>query len=431
MVKNFKKIRNRPKKTAVRKGMHYLLDFLTEVETKIDWSERVEIDGSLEGWEDLKKVSILDFWESLKKFLGQFSEASGIPLKDNDLSISIDLDGKGHTQSELAVIYIGDVQLRLEFDDLYRYYGMMKFLRRGQYTGNIFHFFFLGEERTVTSKITIGDIRNVEAGELESTLDGRILGEKLFVNNAISAIKDDFKITKSGSYELESNQKQVYLLKGYIGQEKGTQHLFSLPPALSRINETKMEFEKGHLIHHAEFRVPGINYSNWLQNDGSHTLNEVIRSFIVQYGIAYGGFDAITKCHVCGKTILPKKKSHRSFCSKKCRSINHRIEFGKDEFACFERQKQWFSYQRSLLSNTDAYATIDTDNCKGCERYWRFEKIPGGMCDVFNYAYQMTNINKGNWIKDQKVKLVQKIAEENKAFQEEFEKLSNQKPEKK
>ncbi len=169
--------------------------------------------------------------------------------------------------------------------------------------------------------------------------------------------------------------------------------------------------------------MPGINYSNWKVTHDDHTLNEVIRSFIISYGIAFGTYDAITRCYNCRKLILPKTKFHRSFCSKSCRSENHKIEFGRDKYACFERQKKWYSYYIKNKHGQNIYATIETDKCKDCERFWEFEKIPGGLCDVFSKVYGVENIKKNKWVHEQEVKLAQKNAEEEKSFAEEFYKL--------
>lgn len=422
MSQQFSRIRNRPKKIAIRKGMHHLIDFLSEVESRIDAAENGAKEGNV-----ANKVTILSVWESLKDFLDQFVEASGIPLKGRELSIKI--EGSEDGTNESAIIDVGKIKLTLDLNDLYGYYHLLQLLRKKQYTGKIFHFFLLGEERTVTTKISLGESNKPKTGKLDATLDGRLLGEKLFVNNAIEAVKNDFNVTKSGSYELKSDHKQVFLIKAYIGQEKGIHDLFELPPALEKINETKIKLEDGILIHHAEYIVPGINFLNCSDNNEYFTLNEVIRSFIINYGIAIGNYDAITRCFICRKIILPKKKSHRSFCSPKCRSVNHMIEFGKDKFACFERQKQWFSYNLSL-NGKDVYATIDTDNCKECERYCEYGRIPGGTCEIFVKKYGVENSKKVKWILEEEIKFAKKMADEEKTFAEEFQKLKAQKSKK-
>lgn len=409
--------------------MHHLVDFLSEVEFRIDEAERIKKAANKAKDKDQKPVCLQDVWKSLEKFLNQFLVASGIQLKSNELSIYVEWIDSGDGKIEQATIDMGDIKLTLDSHDLYRYYGLMQILRKRQYTGKYFHFFLLGEERTVTSKISLGKANKSKFRKPEPTLDGRSLGEKLFVNNAIAAIKEDYKITFSGSYKLESDHKQVYLVKAFIGEEKGLQHLFKLPPALPKINEKKMKLEDGFLIHHAEYRVPGINFFNCNDNNQYYALNEVIRSFIINYGIAIGSYDAITRCYICRKIILPKKKCHRSFCSKKCGSISHKIEFGKDKFACFERQKQWFSYNLSLNSNKDVYATIETNNCKECEIYWEFGKIPGGICEVFIKKYGIENPKKEKWIQEEEIKLAKKIADQEEAFAEEFSKLKAKKSE--
>ena len=419
-------IKNISKKTAIRNGMHDLLDFLSEVELRIDEEERIKKADIKAKDKDQKSVCIQDIWKSLEIFLNQFLEASGMYKKNNELSIHVDWEGSGDGDIEQATIDMGDIKLTLDSHDLYRYYGLMQILRKKQYTGKYFHFFLLGEERAITSSVALGAANKIKVSELESTMDGRSLGEKLFMDNAIAAIKNDFKVTKSGSYQLKSTHNQVYLIKAFIGQEKGLHHLFELPPALTKINEMKIKLEDDFLIHHAEYRVPGVNFLNCDNGNEYYSLNEVIRSFIINYGIAIGSYDAITRCSICRKIILPKKKSHRSFCSPKCRSINHKIEFGEDKFACFEKQKQWFSYNLSLHGK-DVYATIDTDNCKECERYWEYEKVPGGTCEVFIKQYGIENPKKEKWIQEEESKLAKKIADQEEAFAEEFSKLKPQK----
>lgn len=428
MSKNISIMKNISKKTAIRNGMHHLMEFLSEVELRIDEAERIKKTDNLEKIKDQQPVCIQDVRKSLELFLYQFLEASGKKLKINEISIYVDREGIGDGEIEKVTIHMGNIKLTLDSHDLYRYYGLMQILRKKQYTGKYFHFFLLGEERTITSSVALGMENKINVSELESTMDGRSLGEKLFMDNAIAAIKDDLKVTQLGSYQLKSTHNQVYIIKAYIGQEKGLHHLFELPPTLTKFHEMKIKPEGEFLIHHAEYRVPGVNFLNCSNDNEYYALNEVIRSFIINYGIAIGSYDAITRCYICGKIILPKKKSHRSFCSPKCRSINHKIEFGEDKFACFENQKQWFSYNLSLHGK-DVYATIDTDNCKECERYWEYEKVPGGTCEVFIKQYGIENPKKEKWIQEEEIKLAKKIADQEEAFAEEFSKLKAQKSE--
>lgn len=415
--------------------MHHLLNFLTKVEVKIDAADGVETRDAQGRIIEQNQISILDVWEPLKDFLIQFIFASSTPLDIIDPSIKVNASGAGDMKTETATIDVGDIKLCFDSNDLYIYYGFMQLLRKKQFTGKLLHFYFLGEERTVTTKVNIAKLEQIDVGEIEPTLDGRSINGKNFIENAISAIKDDCIETITGDYELKSIQKIVYLIKAYIGQEKSIDHLFNFPPALTKHNEIKKELkddnllEDGFLIHHAEFRVPGINFFNLGDENKYYALNEVIRSFIVNYGIAFGSYDALTKCFNCGRVILPQKKSHRSFCSQKCRSLNHKIELGEKKFACLDRQRKWFAYnlfkdfEEAKTHYEEGTITIPTNECKICERYWDVGKIPGGICDVFVKKYGIENPKKNEWIEEEMLKLAEKTVDEEKVFAEEVAKL--------
>jgi len=429
MAKDFKKIRNRPRKLLIKQGMHHLLKFFSEVETRIDEVDGINKERDKTSKKKERPISILDVWESLEKFLGHFIYASASPIDMLDMSIELNPSGAGDKEIEVGIINMGGIKLTINSNDLFLYYGLLKHLQKRPFTGKLMHFYFLGEERKITTKINYP--------ELETTLDGRSISEKSFIKNSVAAIKDNFYSSQIGAYKLESSNQTEFILRAYLEQEKALDHLFSLPPALTRFNERKVlikddkYLEEELLFHHAEFRVPGINFLNSRKVERAYTLNEVIRSFIINYGISFGSFDSLTKCFTCGKIILPKKKAHQSFCSQRCRSINHKDDFGEKNFACLERQRQWFSYHLTLRKNKGkkedeeqeiVYATIDTSNCRDCERYWQFEKIPGGICDVFVKKYKIENPNKEQLIHEEEVKLQKKIAAQEKALVEELSK---------
>ena len=248
----------------------------------------------------------------------------------------------------------------------------------------VFPFQFLGEERTTTSRIFLKCINEIDFNKFD-VWDGRVITEKTFAKEAAKANKDGSAFSKSKDYELETRNEMKFLVSSHISDRNPVTYLFSLPPSLQKFNEKKKTYENGNNLHGAEYNIPDIKAINWKfsyeqEKTGKYyRLNEIIRSIIVYYGIAFVNYNAITTCYVCERILMPEKKKEPTFCSQDCRNINHPEtygEWGKYKYECRRRQTGHFQYYVKGIS-------IEPEVCKNCLDYDELEMSVGGTCKEF------------------------------------------------
>ncbi len=114
--------------------------------------------------------------------------------------------------------------------------------------------------------------------------------------------------------------------------------------------------------------VPDIRFNEWL------SLNQIIRSIIVNYCIYFGGIGRIKLCQQCGTLIIEKRQNMKKFCSASCRFAYSREEENPNRRKCRNRQNKYID-NLSLLPEGKIGYHIYKDDCTGCNQF-----VKSGQC---------------------------------------------------
>jgi hypothetical protein len=121
-------------------------------------------------------------------------------------------------------------------------------------------------------------------------------------------------------------------------------------------------------------------------------LTDFVRSALINYHIAYGGFGLIHICKVCGKIFLPQKSGEMRgiFCSTLCKNLHYKTN-NKVLSTCIQNQKNRINTMTTLCSSIESHdlsknITIPTiEACRDCLLIRKLEQersVKAGKCPV-------------------------------------------------
>ncbi|MDD2463135.1 MAG: hypothetical protein PHI97_04000 [Desulfobulbus sp.] len=228
------------------------------------------------------------------------------------------------------------------------------------------HFHLHGEERTVTSMLSIKADR-LKAGEMFD-FNYTWTGPLIFKRNAIEAIRKGSCDNNIGhGLSLKSKQKIYYIVTPVAS------HTSEINFAEKILNMSNC-LEKP-LINGKEHQVPSIINNNF------STISELIQSLVIEYFVEYGDFTRLAICNQCDSLYIESQENYTKYCSRKCTKAHYEDSIIKEKSNCRERQRNW--YDRHCVGVDKI--SIRSNECDSCELT---HKRNGGDCNVLWEKYR-------------------------------------------
>lgn len=228
------------------------------------------------------------------------------------------------------------------------------------------HFHLHGEERTVTSMLSINADR-LKAGEMFD-FNYTWTGPLIFKRNAIEAIRNGSCDKNIGhGLSLKSKQKIYYIVTpvtSNCGEITFGQRILSIVELQER------QFNNGQKYH-----VKSV-----INNDTS-TVSELIRSLVIEYFVEYGDFTRLAICNQCDSLYIESQENYTKYCSRKCTFAHYQDGIVKEKSICRERQRNWYDRHCTGIDKI----SIKSNECDSCNLIY---KRNGGDCNVLWGKYK-------------------------------------------
>jgi len=101
---------------------------------------------------------------------------------------------------------------------------------------------------------------------------------------------------------------------------------------------------------------------------------DVVKSIIVNFQFAFGGFHRLKVCKNCQKLTFEKKENSKESCGKKCRTKHSKESENRENFLCRNRQNAWINNKKIMMDKKHYdkvkkiknVGLVQKNQCKDC-----------------------------------------------------------------
>jgi hypothetical protein len=290
--------------------------------------------------------------------------------EDKNSEIIVKCVRAGKNRKREWEVYSDYLNFTFERKDLVKIYVIFEKLRRltitafedHEFPHEKDHFIFNGEERIITSFLTpeyVDPYHIQEPLKYFESYEGTWVTNSDFVKSAAKSVRYGKNETRTEKgLKVYSKLKCYYYVRPtspFKDQHSFAHSILSLP------NDKVFRAGKKEGVFKV-LSVVGENFS---------TLNEIVRSLIVQYYRLHGDFNRVSICKNCDSLYLEVMEDYQKYCSDDCNQQYHKKNRSKVKSDCRENQRRW---AKKFIDKK--YIKVPAIMCNGC----RNPGLKGGEC---------------------------------------------------